>query len=80
VYETRIRQLTDGLKFSPCQRLLAGRATRLATSVHSHTSVCNLFSFYFFVIIKLQQPNHEAQIYFVFFEREQISEAIHELL
>jgi hypothetical protein len=28
--------------------------------------VCHLFSLYFLVIIKLHQPIHEAQIYFVF--------------
>jgi len=38
----------------------------LATGVHSYPSVCHLFSFYILVIIKLHQPIHEAQIYFVF--------------
>jgi len=38
----------------------------LATGVHSYPSVCHLFSFYFLVIVKLHQPIHEAQIYFVF--------------
>jgi hypothetical protein len=38
----------------------------LATGVHSYPSVCHLFSFYFHVIVKLHQPIHEAQIYFVF--------------
>jgi hypothetical protein len=35
------------VRASPCQRLLAGRATRLATGVHSYLSVCHFFSFYF---------------------------------
>jgi hypothetical protein len=38
----------------------------LATGVHSYPSVCHLFSFYSQVIVKLHQPIHEAQIYFVF--------------
>jgi hypothetical protein len=38
----------------------------LATGVHSYPSVLHLFSFYFLVIVKLHQPIHEAQIYFVF--------------
>jgi len=29
-------------------------------------SVCHLFSIYFQVIVKLNKPNQEAQIYFVF--------------
>jgi len=38
----------------------------LATGVNSYPSVYHLFSFYFKVIIKLNQPIHEAQLYFVF--------------
>jgi len=38
----------------------------LATGVHLYPSVCHLFCFYFLVTIKLQQPIHKAQIYFVF--------------
>jgi len=38
----------------------------LATGVHSFLSVYQSFSFYFQVIVKLLQPIHEAQIYFVF--------------
>jgi hypothetical protein len=38
----------------------------LATGVHSYPSVYQLFSFIFQVIVKLHQPIHEAQIYFVF--------------
>ena len=43
----------------------------LATGVHSYQSVYHLFSIYFLVIVNLHQPIHEAQIYFVFFERGQ---------
>jgi hypothetical protein len=38
----------------------------LVTGVHSYPSAYHLFSFYFQVIVKLRQPIHEAQIYFVF--------------
>jgi hypothetical protein len=63
VYKTRTH---GGVRASPCQPLLVGRATRLATGVHSYPSVCHLFSFYFLVIVNLHQLIHEAQIYFVF--------------
>jgi hypothetical protein len=38
----------------------------LATGVNSYPFVYHLFSFYFLVIVKLNQPINEAQIYFVF--------------
>jgi hypothetical protein len=38
----------------------------LWAGVHSYPSVYHLFSLYFQVIFNLHQPNHEAQIYFVF--------------
>ena len=56
----------SGVRGSPRQPRLAGQSTRLATGVHSYSSVCHIFSLYILVISNLHQPIHEAQIYFVF--------------
>jgi len=56
----------SGVKASPCQRMLTGRAIRLGAGVHSFISVYQLFSFHFVVVVNSHEPIHEALIYFVF--------------